>query len=75
LGVPAAEIMMVGDDIEIDIAGAQEAGLKGALVKTGKFRPRDLEGVFKPNVVLDSVADLRVWWERYGQRPGLGNRV
>ena len=66
LGVPAAEILMVGDDIEIDVAGAQEAGLKGALVKTGKFRPRDLEGSFRPDVVLDSVADLRVWWERYG---------
>ena len=66
LRVPAAEILMVGDDIEIDIAGAQEAGLKGALVKTGKFRPPDLAGAFKPDIVLDSVADLRVWWEQYG---------
>jgi len=66
LGVAAADILMVGDDIEIDVAGAQEAGLKGALVKTGKFRPPDLNGAFKPDVVLDSVADLRVWWERYG---------
>lgn len=66
LGIPAAEILMVGDDIEIDVDGAQEAGLKGALVKTGKFRPPDLEGSFRPDVVLDSVAGLRVWWERYG---------
>jgi len=66
LGVPAAEILMVGDDIEIDIAGAQDAGLKGALVKTGKFRPPDLNTAFQPDTVLDSVADLRVWWERYG---------
>jgi HAD superfamily hydrolase (TIGR01458 family) len=66
LGVPAADILMVGDDIEIDVAGAQEAGLKGALVRTGKFRPPDLDGAFKPDFVLDSVADLRVWWERYG---------
>lgn len=66
LRVPAAEILMVGDDIEIDIAGAQEAGLKGALVKTGKFRPPDLECAFQPDIVLDSVAVLRVWWERYG---------
>jgi phospholysine phosphohistidine inorganic pyrophosphate phosphatase len=66
LGIVAADILMVGDDIEIDVAGAQEAGLKGALVKTGKFRPPDLDGPFKPDVVLDSVADLRVWWERYG---------
>jgi len=66
LCIAAADILMVGDDIEIDVAGAQEAGLKGALVRTGKFRPPDLDGAFKPDVVLDSVADLRVWWERYG---------
>jgi ribonucleotide monophosphatase NagD (HAD superfamily) len=46
--------------------GAQEAGLKGVLVKTGKFRASDLAGRLQPDVVLDSVADLRVWWERYG---------
>src|SRR5579871_3166538 len=39
LGVPPGEILMVGDDIETDVGGAQHAGLKGALVRTGKFRP------------------------------------
>jgi phospholysine phosphohistidine inorganic pyrophosphate phosphatase len=62
LGVPAAQLLMVGDDIETDIGGAQAAGLKGALVKTGKFRPADLQGRIKPYTVLDSVADLPKWW-------------
>lgn len=66
LAIPPAEIVMVGDDLEIDVMGAQEAGLKGVLVKTGKFRASDLAGRLQPDVVLDSVADLRVWWERYG---------
>ena len=34
------------------MGGAQAAGLKGALVKTGKFRPADLEGDVRPHVVL-----------------------
>jgi phospholysine phosphohistidine inorganic pyrophosphate phosphatase len=62
LGVPAAQLLMVGDDIETDIGGAQAAGLKGALVKTGKFRPADLQGRIKPYTVLDSVAELPKWW-------------
>lgn len=52
------EILMVGDDVEADIGGAQAAGLKGVLVKTGKFRPADLEGPVKPDAVIDSVANL-----------------
>lgn len=65
LGVPRGEIMMVGDDIESDIAGAQAAGMRAALVRTGKFRNLDLEGPVKPDALLDSVADLPKWWERH----------
>jgi phospholysine phosphohistidine inorganic pyrophosphate phosphatase len=64
LGVAAGEILMVGDDIESDIAGAQSAGMQAVLVRTGKFRSLDLDGPVKPNMVLDSVADLQQWWER-----------
>ena len=34
---------MVGDDLESDVAGAQRYGLKTVLVRTGKFRPDELE--------------------------------
>jgi ribonucleotide monophosphatase NagD (HAD superfamily) len=54
---------MIGDDIQTDIGGAQAAGLKGALVQTGKFRAADLEGAVKPDAVLPSVASLPRWWE------------
>ncbi|HSR06979.1 MAG TPA: TIGR01458 family HAD-type hydrolase [Bryobacteraceae bacterium] len=63
LGTAAGEILMVGDDIESDIAGAQSAGMQAALVRTGKFRSLDLEGSVKPDAVLDSVAELPEWWE------------
>jgi len=64
LDVPPTEILMVGDDIETDIGGAQHAGLKGALVRTGKFRPSDLDGSVRPYLVLDSIAALPEWWDR-----------
>ena len=62
LGLTPAEVLMIGDDVETDVAGAQAAGLKGALVKTGKFKPSDLEGPVAPDVVFDSVAKLPGWW-------------
>ncbi len=64
LGVANREIMMVGDDIESDIAGAQLAGMRAALVRTGKFRELDLAGPVKPDVILESIAELPAWWAR-----------
>jgi len=63
LGIGAAQLLMIGDDIRGDVNGAQKAGLKAALVKTGKFRPQDLESGHPPDAVLASIADLPRWWE------------
>ncbi len=63
LGLSAAGVVMVGDDIGADVAGAQAAGLQGLLVKTGKFHPKDLTGEVKASGVIDSIADLPEWWE------------
>lgn len=60
LGVPAARAAMVGDDIVNDVTGAQAAGLRGVLVRTGKFRDADL-GEGSPDAVLGSFADLPGW--------------
>ena len=62
LGVPAGAVVMIGDDLYADIEGAQAAGMKGGLVRTGKFRPSDLDGKVRPDAVLDSVGDLPRWW-------------
>jgi phospholysine phosphohistidine inorganic pyrophosphate phosphatase len=56
---------MVGDEIRGDVQGAQQAGLRAALVKTGKFQSRDLQCGVQPDVVLDSVASLPAWWQDY----------
>ena len=63
LGLDPARGVMVGDDIRTDVDGAQRAGLAGVLVRTGKFTDADLESDVTPDAVLDSVADLRGWWE------------
>ncbi|WJW75400.1 TIGR01458 family HAD-type hydrolase [Thiohalobacter sp. IOR34] len=62
LGVQPADCLMVGDDIRGDVQGAQRAGMRALLVRTGKFRPADLEQGITPDGVLDSVADLPAWW-------------
>jgi phospholysine phosphohistidine inorganic pyrophosphate phosphatase len=54
--------VMVGDDIRGDVGGAQGAGLRGVLVRTGKFTPDDSDGDVTPDAVLDSVANLPTWW-------------
>lgn len=62
LGITAAATWMLGDDVKSDVGGAQAAGMRGILVRTGKFRPPDLAGDIKPDLVIDSIADLpRVW--------------
>lgn len=62
LGAQAEETLMIGDDIRGDVGGAQAAGLKGALVKTGKFQKTDLGGDIVPDVVLESFASLPEYW-------------
>src|SRR5579871_4376279 len=55
------EVVMIGDDIHADIGGAQAAGLQAVLVRTGKYRPADLDQGVTPDAVIDSVADLAGW--------------
>jgi HAD superfamily hydrolase (TIGR01458 family) len=55
---------IVGDDLESDVAGGQQAGLHTVLVRTGKFREDALSRArIAPDVVLDSLADLPGWLE------------
>jgi HAD superfamily hydrolase (TIGR01458 family) len=53
---------LVSDDLETDIAGAQRLGLKTVLVRTGKFRPEQLErSTVVPDAVVSSIAFLPDW--------------
>lgn len=63
LQVNATDAVMIGDDIRGDVDGSQRAGLRGILVRTGKFQSRDFELGINPHAVLNSVAELPQWWE------------
>jgi HAD superfamily hydrolase (TIGR01458 family) len=56
---------MVGDDLDGDVVGAQRHGMRTVLVRTGKFRPDDLEhtGVV-PDGIVSSIAQLPDWLEQ-----------
>ncbi len=57
--VAAGDAVMVGDDIESDVLGAQHAGITGVLVRTGKYDSDAVEAApGDPDHVLDSFADL-----------------
>ena len=59
LNLSSEEIIVVGDDIETDILGAQNANLRGFLVKTGKGQFfNSSEGSIIPYKVIDSFSSL-----------------
>jgi HAD superfamily hydrolase (TIGR01458 family) len=59
LGTTADEAVMVGDDVETDIGGAKAMGMRGILVRTGKFDESTLAAADpQPDAVIDSIADL-----------------
>mgnify|MGYP001825306028 CR=1 FL=1 len=59
IGLQAKQVAMIGDDLESDVGGAQNAGIKGVLVLSGKTaeRPR-ADATIQPDAVLGSVAEL-----------------
>ncbi len=62
IGVTAAQAIMVGDDLENDVRGAQQAGLQGLLACTGKYRADSpLLQQVHPDGILPSIADLPEW--------------
>lgn len=52
-------VLMLGDDIISDVDGAMKCGLKGGIIKTGKYREdyANKSGV-EPNYELDSIYDI-----------------
>ena len=59
MGAGVSDAAMIGDDVITDIGGAIRCGLKGILVRTGKFRPETLQAAeIKPTAVIPSIAHL-----------------
>lgn len=59
LGLARDDVVMIGDDIESDVGGAQRAGIRGILVKTGKYNEDAVKrSSVEPYAVISSIAEL-----------------
>lgn len=59
VGCTPDEVVVVGDDVTTDIAGAQAIGALSVLVRTGKYSDEALErSPIKPDYVVNSIADV-----------------
>jgi HAD superfamily hydrolase (TIGR01458 family) len=57
--VDMKNILMVGDDLDADVGGAQSIGIKAAQVQTGKFTNNDIKREdIQPDYRIKSIADL-----------------
>ena len=55
---------MIGDDLENDCVGAHRHGMKTILVRTGKFRPDEVErSRVQPDAIVSSIAQVPDWLE------------
>ncbi|XP_059613619.1 haloacid dehalogenase-like hydrolase domain-containing protein 2 isoform X2 [Phlebotomus argentipes] len=60
--LPPEECVMIGDDAVDDIQGAMSLGMRGLLVKTGKYLP-DTKCEPKPTATLDNFSSAVNWIE------------
>jgi NagD protein len=59
IGLMASETIMIGDTMETDILGGVQLGYRTVLVLSGGTRREDLSKyAYRPDVILDSIADL-----------------
>jgi phospholysine phosphohistidine inorganic pyrophosphate phosphatase len=50
---------MVGDDVVSDVGGAQAAGIRGVLVRSGKYTPADeSHPLVRPDLIVSNLAEL-----------------
>jgi HAD superfamily hydrolase (TIGR01458 family) len=53
------QVVMIGDDIQTDIGGAQNAGMRGVLVRTGKYREEIVcRSGIRPDLTIPSVSHI-----------------
>ncbi|EPG83722.1 HAD-hyrolase-like protein [Leptospira santarosai serovar Shermani str. 1342KT] len=57
IATQASGTIMIGDDLDSDVGGAQACGIRGILVKTGKYRDEALKN---SNILPDAI------WEDIG---------
>ncbi|MBN1426777.1 MAG: HAD family hydrolase [Anaerolineae bacterium] len=56
MGIRAEEAVYVGDRIDVDVAGAQQVGMRGILIRS-PYLPADLDG-HVPDAIIEELPDL-----------------
>lgn len=65
LGLPATDVLMIGDRLDTDIEGAKRAGLRTALVLTGVHGRADADragAAQQPDLISDTIPGLAAHW-------------
>ena len=57
--IDSKEILMIGDDIHVDIGGAQDLNLQTCLVKTGKYGKQLSQKSIKPLYLLPKLSAVK----------------
>ncbi|XP_033756319.1 phospholysine phosphohistidine inorganic pyrophosphate phosphatase-like [Pecten maximus] len=58
MGLNAEKVVMVGDDIVSDVGGALASGMRGVLVRTGKYRSTDEDHpTVKPSAIVNNLSE------------------
>jgi len=58
MGLEKHQVLMVGDKTSTDIRGANDFGIRSALVRTGEFGGQEADGSARPDFILDSIRDV-----------------
>jgi NagD protein len=70
MGLTTDETAIIGDTMETDILGGVQLGYHTVLVLTGGTQPDDLvRFAYKPEVIVDSLAEFAVLLEETDWRP------
>jgi putative hydrolase of the HAD superfamily len=58
MNVAADKVLFIGDDLECDVIGAQNVGMKSAWLRRLPSNDRDLNLIARPDMTITSLADL-----------------
>jgi putative hydrolase of the HAD superfamily len=58
MNVAAAEVLFIGDDLECDVIGAQNVGMKTAWLRRTSKHDLDPDLSARPDVIINSLAEL-----------------
>ena len=58
MGLEKHQVLMVGDKTSSDIRGANDFGIRSALVRTGEYGGQESDPSARPDYILDSVRDV-----------------